>query len=156
MKVQLKIRQRGLIIVAVPLLLVFGLLASLASLLHQAEVEISQEVHSKEIVMHANKLQWHVFSADANLLAYFLQKDPGHLRRYQRRRASVNEEISNLNSLLSGQPQRLAHMTKTAADVDHLFSVFNRFEKFAEEPVALAAMLRGRGYFREMEKSIDK
>src|SRR5262245_39792603 len=126
MKVQLKIRQRGLIIVAVPLLLVFVLLASLASLLHQAEADISQEAHAKEIVMHANKLQWYMFSANTNLLAYFMQKNPSHLARYQRRRASMNKEISNLNSLLAGEPQMLAHMGKTARDMDQLFSIFNR------------------------------
>lgn len=156
MRPQLKIRHRGLIIVAVPLLLEFVLLAGLASLLHQAETEIQQEAHSKEVVMHANILLRQLVSASTRLLSFYMRKDPRHFRFYLKRREEVNEEIAKLNTLLSDQPLQLEHMAKTARDVNTLFEVFNKIEQFADQPMGIASMLRGKEFFSEMQTSMDR
>src|SRR5262245_6176592 len=153
MKLQLKIRQKGLIIVAVPVLLEFVLLASLAGLLHQAENEIKQESHSKEVVMHANVMLRHLVSAGTRLLSFYMKKKPKHLQIYLKRRSDVKEEIAKLNALSAGQPDQLALMAKTDSDVDHLFEVFNKFEHFADQPVSVVQMLRGQEFFSEMQTS---
>jgi PAS domain S-box-containing protein len=152
---KLQIRHRGLIIVAVPLLLEFVLLVSLAALLQQAEAEIKQEAAAKEIVTHANILLRQLVAAASYQLAYYLNKDSLFVRKYQKRKAEVTNQFLVLKDLLHNDPDQLRLLEKTDRDIERMFNLSKKMEQSAGEPMNVISMLRGKEFFTDMWMSLD-
>jgi len=98
----LKLFQKGLILVLVPLVFELVFVAILASLLRQAEEGMIKENHSRAVVTTAHDLQKLFYDAGAQLSFYNMTKDEAFLKRYQ----------NSLNKKIPEHLQKFSEMTK--------------------------------------------
>lgn len=98
----LKLSQKGLILVLVPIVFELIFVGVLASLLKQAEDGMIKENHSRAVVTTAHDLQKIFYDAGAQLSFYNMTKDEAFLKRYQ----------NSLNKKIPEHLQKFAEMTK--------------------------------------------
>jgi len=98
----LKLFHKGLILVLVPIVFELIFVATLASLLKQAEDGMIKENHSRAVVTTAHDLQKIFYDAGAQLSFYNMTKDEAFLKRYQ----------NSLNKKIPEHLQKFAEMTK--------------------------------------------
>ena len=112
----LKLFQKGLILVLVPIVFELIFVGVLASLLKQAEDGMIKENHSRAVVTTAHDLQKIFYDAGAQLSFYNMTKDEAFLKRYQ----------NSLNKKIPEHLQKFAEMTK---DQDFEREGFQRIER---------------------------
>jgi signal transduction histidine kinase len=112
----LKLSQKGLILVLVPIVFELIFVGVLASLLKQAEDGMIKENHSRAVVTTAHDLQKIFYDAGAQLSFYNMTKDEAFLKRYQ----------NSLNKKIPEHLQKFAEMTK---DQDFEREGFQRIER---------------------------
>lgn len=112
----LKLFQKGLILVLVPIVFELIFVATLASLLRQAEDGMIKENHSRAVVTTAHDLQKIFYDAGAQLSFYNMTKDEAFLKRYQN---SLNKKI----------PEHLAKFAEMTKDQEFERAGFERIER---------------------------
>ena len=100
MRLELKIKHKGLILVAVPLLFELVFLAVLSGLLRQAEYKTWQEMHSKTIVYESGALSRLFHDAGIAMGGYALTKSPLFRERFDSIVASIPREFKHLQKLV--------------------------------------------------------
>lgn len=83
MRFDLKLFQKGLILVLVPIVFELIFVVCLATLLKQAEDGMIKENHSREVVTTAHDLQKIFYDAGATLSFYRMTRDQSFMKRYQ-------------------------------------------------------------------------
>ncbi len=129
MQVELKIKHKGLILVAVPLLFELVFLAVLSGLLRQADYKTWQEMHSKTVVYESSALSRLFHDAGIAMGGYALTKSPLFRERFDSIVSSIPREFKHLqklvgrNSSQKGSLKRLEtytnsglHLLSTARD----------------------------------------
>src|SRR5262249_33878323 len=86
----------------------------------------------------------------------YLSKNPSFLRWHEHRRAQVIKEMLKLGRLLRDQPEQLTQLATTNRDIEQMFALSSRMQSAAGEPMNLISMLRGKEFFTQMYKSIDR
>jgi PAS domain S-box-containing protein len=113
MRLQLKLAHKGIILVAVPLILNLGFLAILTYLLHQAEIEVKTLMRSREIISESNFLSKLFIDSGVALAGYSITKSQLFAERYQKISHDIPETINNLRELVGDNKEQ-------AEIIDHL------------------------------------
>jgi signal transduction histidine kinase len=122
-----KIYIKGLILVAVPLVLevVFGIsLWNLQSVYRQA---LDKEARAKEIIYHANEM-W-LWCTDAVTSKFEVRVIPEAARSYGDEVAHIEREYKVLSQLVKDNPQQIILLRHVKEQVDALLAVADEFEK---------------------------
>lgn len=106
MKLSLQLKDKALILVAVPLLFELIFVASLTVLLRQAETETLRESHSKLILAESNSVLRNFIDAGMALYMYQLSDSQTFLERFQDLSQSVPEKIKTLRVMLRDSPNQ--------------------------------------------------
>ncbi len=127
MRFDLKLFQKGLILVLVPIVFELIFVVCLATLLKQAEEGMIKENHSRAVVTTAHDLQKIFYDAGAQLSFYRMTRDEAFMKRYY---AAINKKI----------PEHLKKMQAMMQDEE--------FERVAFNKISLATQ----GGVEELER----
>ncbi|MBA3993618.1 MAG: hypothetical protein C0469_08830 [Cyanobacteria bacterium DS2.3.42] len=127
MRFDLKLFQKGLILVLVPIVFELIFVVCLATLLKQAEEGMIKENHSRAVVTTAHDLQKIFYDAGAQLSFYRMTRDEAFMKRYY---AAINKKI----------PEHLKKMQAMMQDEE--------FERVAYDKISLATQ----GGVEELER----
>ncbi|MGH9549319.1 MAG: hypothetical protein ACRD3W_08090, partial [Terriglobales bacterium] len=83
MKAGLKIQQKGLLLVLVPLIFELAFVATLVFVQRQAEQAVAQEDHSRAIVVDVQHMIITVFNASEAFVKYTIYSDPKYAGEYE-------------------------------------------------------------------------
>lgn len=106
MKFSLQLKDKALILVAVPLLFELIFVASLTILLRQAETETLRESHSKLILAESNGVLRNFIDAGMALYMYQLSDSQTFLERFRDLSQGVPEKIKTLRVMLRDSPNQ--------------------------------------------------
>lgn len=81
---QLKISQKGFILVLVPLVFQLFFLIGLSVLMQQSELEVQKQIRSKAIITRANSLSKLFYDAGVAMGGYSITKSPLFADRYDK------------------------------------------------------------------------
>ncbi len=119
MRFDLKLFQKGLILVLVPIVFELIFVVCLATLLKQAEEGMIKENHSRAVVTTAHDLQKIFYDAGAALSFYRMTRDESFMRRYH---AAIKTKI----------PEHLKKMSAMMQDEEFERVAFNKISVAAE------------------------
>jgi len=109
MQFNLKLSQKGLILVLVPLIFYIGFIIVLKGFVDQADAERRVEAHSKAIVTEANDLSKHLFDISGNIVALNFSQHEMVYNRYKTSLTQCKNGVRDLIALTSadkGERQR--------------------------------------------------
>lgn len=129
----MKISQKGLILVATPLVCQLFFVVVLVWLHWQAEAEVKREVHSKTVIGHADKFMIDILSAGTATSTYGLNvRDPDKaaeaLQQYEDVSKDANIQMKALRNLRSDSPEQIAVLDATS-------DLYTRYDKIARAVV---------------------
>jgi signal transduction histidine kinase len=108
----LKLWQKGLILVAVPLTFELMFVAALTVLLKQAEVEIWQERHARAVVTECERLVKNFVDAGVLFFVYRATKSQAILTREEELAAEIPQQFQALSILLRDSPHQAESLDK--------------------------------------------
>lgn len=106
MKVSLQLKDKALILVAVPLAFQLVFVATLTMLLRQAETATLRESHSKLILAESNSVLRNFIDAGMALYMYQLSDSQSSLERFQDLCESIPAQIKTLRIMLRDSPNQ--------------------------------------------------
>ena len=103
---QLKISQKGLILVLVPLACQLMFFVGLSVLLQQSEVEVQRQIRSKAIISRANSLSKLFYDAGVAMGGYSITKSPLFADRYDKIVRQIPLDLNDLKEEVGGNPKQ--------------------------------------------------
>lgn len=119
-KIDLSITQKGLVLVAVPLLFELLFVAVLVVLLRQADADVEREIRAKTIAQHVSLLTKRYFAALTDVGVYNLTRSKEVKRRYDRDALLVKKQFLVIKDLVEDDPVKLAELEQIEKEVDIL------------------------------------
>ncbi len=116
MRFNLSLSQMGLILLGIPAVFELVFVIALFALLHQAESEIKQESHSRDVIAHAHNLAGRITNAAIAIGAYGYSKSAIAKQSFESSVSSMKTELKELTRLLQKdktQLTRLLELTNT-------------------------------------------
>jgi len=108
MRVNLKLSDKVMILVTVPLLLMLGFVLTLADLQKRAEDAVWQERHYKDISNECNSLMSNFVQAASSIATYRATREPFYLQRFDElSEETIPGELKSLKLLLKDNPSAL-------------------------------------------------
>jgi len=157
MRLQLKLAHKGIILVAVPLILNLGFLAILTYLLHQAEIEVRTVVRSREIISEADNLYFSIEDSGMAMAGYSITKSQVFAQRYEKTSQDIPETIKKLRELVSDNQEqtdvvdRLDHITGTMKEI------FDETKKSIDDyELETMAQFNARHMYKKIRNLADK
>lgn len=129
MRFNLKLSQKGLILVAVPLVFEFIFVIALAAMLEQAESERRQEAHSKAIVSLSNDLSNGLFDAASSIFAWHYTNSQMFQNRGTEATARIRNGIAELKELTSSDPKQRKRARHIAVVADRVTKFLDTFSE---------------------------
>ncbi|XZN89255.1 MAG: PAS domain S-box protein [Microcoleus sp.] len=156
------IRQRGTVIVAIPVICLFASLIVIAGLRNRA-IQTRKELDSnKEILQQTNRLLKTVVDAETGLRGYGLTKRRAFLSPYFEAKKTLPEQLSELKNLTkknSIQSQRFAEIKKiTEQQIDFLEQTLNQIDNSdikPQSPEITQAFTEGKFKMDRLREKID-
>lgn len=108
----------GLILLGIPAAFEVVFVIVLFVLLNQAETEIKQETHSKEVIAHAHNLAERITNAAISIGAYGYSKSELAKHSYEAAVSAMKRELKELTRLLRNDPGQLKRLLSLSEIVD--------------------------------------
>jgi len=118
MKIQLKLWQKGIIIIALPLVFELIFVFVLGVLLHGVEVEARNTERSRNIVLEAEQIERVFFHAGAALASYQASKNPLFVLQYKQARLKIESELEVLERLCQDNKRQRAEMAEIGVHIN--------------------------------------
>jgi PAS domain S-box-containing protein len=109
---KLKLHQKGLILISVPLIFEITLVASLANLLYQSDHELWKETHARLIINSSNEILRLFIDAGGSLYLYHTTSNELFLHRYGLTVSDLNDQLKRIKMLLGGNPSETASLNR--------------------------------------------
>lgn len=103
---QLKISQKGFILVLVPLVFQMFFLIGLSVLMQQSELEVQKQIRSKAIITRANSLSKLFYDAGVAMGGYSITKSPLFADRYDKIVRQIPIDLAELKSEVGDNPKQ--------------------------------------------------
>ena len=100
----LSLSKKALMLVSIPLAFEVVFVASLATLLHQAEYERGREAHAREVAMHFNNLLRLLLDRGSSLVFSYLAKSEVFHQRYLDGQKQTDKEEAQLFDVVRNEP----------------------------------------------------
>jgi PAS domain S-box-containing protein len=158
MQFNLKLSQKGLILVAFPLLFELVFVGVLAHMLREAQNEIDREAHSRMVTQQTNEVIKHILQAAAGAGVQNMTRG-GFSDQYEESISLVPNEFLQLKEVLKDDPakvQEVEHVAqlwrKTAEVVNECKVLVERGDKF--EALKNVPLLRR--FYLELNRALDQ
>lgn len=130
-----KLLRKGLIVIIIPMVFQLVFLATLASFLHHAQVEVQKTIESKKVVAAATTLVARIIDAELIALFYNVNRFPFLEMKYGEEKRKAEQSLQELLELCQSDKKRVAlskPIQKTSQrTLDRLADMFT--EEFDEE-----------------------
>jgi PAS domain S-box-containing protein len=136
-KFNLDLKQKGLILVSVPLIFELILLATLSILLYQSELETRRAEHARAVVWSLNSLGAAFYDSARALFAYRLTKSESFARQYRTRRQDAFEELRTLNRLAESDADEFAAAKRVTLTASTILSEMDQTSRALEGDAAV-------------------
>jgi len=130
MQFNLKLSEKGLLLVVIPLLFELTIFISLVVLLQQVEKEVERERHSRAIVEQSNLLLRSFMDSGVALYMFKNSKNQQYYKEYQRIVESLPSQIAFLESLLRDSPDQQEALARIDQLTKRGYSLLTRAHKF--------------------------
>src|SRR5438067_8667074 len=108
MRANLTISQRGLVLVAVPLLVLLGFIALAVTIQHDAEEAQRWALHSRDVMARAEAIQRGLADAEAGVRGYILTGAPAFAAPYQQAARQLPSAMQSLVDSVRGDRSQSA------------------------------------------------
>jgi PAS domain S-box-containing protein len=149
MKIQLKLWQKGIIIIALPLTCELVFVSVLGTLLHGVEVEARNTERSRNIVLEAEQMERVFFQAGAALAGYQASKNPLLVLQYQQAQRRIAAEMELLDRLCSDNKRQRAELAEIHVHIAKGLSLLEVYKARIERDDVMATPLD-----KEVAKSV--
>ncbi len=153
---QLKLSQKMLILVAVPLLFEFAFIMALNQLLDQAEKERQRESVARRIISHVNSVHRVLLDSGSASLGFSLTTDP--VAREQRKK-DLQEQLSSenraLQKLLVDKPEARAHFEKAEKLITEASAEMKLMKRLFRQEGILAVRDKLKTVFGKLSDQLD-
>jgi len=130
---ELKLGQKGLLLIAIPLAFEFGIFAKLVSMLGEEANETAKERHSRSIVEESNTLLRNFIDCGLDLMMYKSTKDMKYIRAYEQLIRDIPKQISYLESLLKDSPNQQEALKRIETLSDQGYELLGRAHRLVNE-----------------------
>ena len=114
MRFNLKLSQKGFILVAVPLIFEVIFVVALARMLDQVEQERRVEQHSKAILNETNEMSNNFINSAQYVLVGNYARNQMFVDRYSQSAAAVRNGVGNLKELTKDNKEQTKHVKRIA------------------------------------------
>jgi signal transduction histidine kinase len=125
----MKISQKGIVLVSIPLLFELIFVASLAFMLNQADSQIERLAESQIITAEANSLTNSVLMTGTQVVAYRYMHKEQVRKRLVDSIAKMPKMLEHLKQLTKGDERRLRHVTRMEQDMRQCSFFFAQYLK---------------------------
>jgi len=137
----LKISDRGLILIAVPLIFELIFVVTLAYLLQQAETEAINEAHSRAVIEHSDAVTRSMVDALTAAGAYRVTMNQFFRDRFMTAAGRLTNEFNILDRLLQGNSKQLANLAKLKVISDRGLKMLMELQTSEDEVAPLQKLL---------------
>lgn len=145
---QTRIIYKGLILISIPLLFVFGFVVLVNQQRGIGESVEAKSLHSKEVITHAHILTENLIDAQSSIRGYVITLDENYLAPYEHAVRQIPEEIKQLQTLSSDNPQQLSRVEKLVAKEEERLAVLEEIKTLVhdgKQEEAIAKIKSGTG-----------
>jgi len=122
----LSLSQKGLIVVAGPLILQLVFVAVLIFLLWQAEHDLREETRARAIISEVQSLTKLYYDAGSALFVYCATRSPAYRERYDLALHRIPEQEKELGAVVADEPELSATVGKIKATGKRILSLFHQ------------------------------
>lgn len=149
MQLNLKISQRGFLLVSIPLVFELIFVFVLTQLISHAEAEMQREAHAKDVVRCIYKLQKDMLDCATAAISVNLTGDTISAQRFPLAYKWVQKDLDQLSGLIGQNPKQIARLTYARAVAERNLRLFDDLKnKHAEEATVTALIGSGVQYSR--------
>lgn len=149
MQLNLKISQRGFLLVSIPLVFELIFVFVLTSLISHAEAEMQREAHAKDVVRCIYKLQKDMLDCATAAISVNLTGDTFSNQRFPLAYKWVQKDLDQLSNLIGKNPKQAARLTYARTIAERNLGLFDDLKnKHAEEATVTALIGSGVQYAR--------
>lgn len=139
---KLRLSQKALLLVVVPLALQLSLLLGVSLLLAQSERDVKQQAHAKEVTMHLNQLFRLTLHSAAGISTYGYTRDRHFVKRYEHASDAVPDRMAALKAAVKDDPHEAAVVADLEATINELMDNFRHVKKSVDKKDYLATLRR--------------
>ncbi|HEY9712973.1 MAG TPA: hypothetical protein V6C72_05865, partial [Chroococcales cyanobacterium] len=158
MRIKLRLTQKGLLFVAVPIAFELVLLITLAGLLGQAERAAAAAAHVKAIAAQTNTLITMLYDTAGIIVVY--PRAPNDDRIYQSLLNNIPREVIKLKKTIGDDPRQQAMLNRLLPDLDHVLNFIAEYKNELDRGDSRSAFARITQWSAEFEgafrRSIDR
>ena len=129
MKLSLNLRQKGLLLVAVPLVFELGFIGLLVILQGQAEKASERVAHSKAICISAETVIRSSYDSASAFVLFLVAKTPNYAVRYEAVAAKRKKQLQELSDLVGNDVEQRQNYQKLAQESDETAAVMEGIKK---------------------------
>lgn len=118
MRIDLKVQQKGLLLVSIPLVFELIFVATLVFLQQQAESAAARLYHSKEIIRRAEVVNRRIYDAGASFSVWGITRSPAFEKRFMKSIDEVPKEVAALKELVKNNPVQRANVAAFARETE--------------------------------------
>lgn len=120
MRFKLKLTERGLILIGLPLVIQVAIFAYFSQLLDKTELLAQQEFHSRSVIGRCHWISVLVMSTISGWIGYETTRDEKLLDLYRSTGANLSQEIDRLKEVVSDNPHQVRQIEKARQQIDSL------------------------------------
>jgi signal transduction histidine kinase/DNA-binding response OmpR family regulator len=151
----LSLSRKGVAIVAIPVLCMFGMLSLLYGLRMRAEVADQWVVHTAEVLAHSNEILADTLSLEATARGYLLSNDQAFLSIHRRSRVHLFDGFSRIIQLTSDNRGQQARMRRAMLLMQQETAALDSELETRPSPQLTAAVAESRQRIDAVRSEID-
>lgn len=152
----LKLSQKGVLLVAVPLIVSLAFIGTLALLLNQARDVARKQVHAKAVIEETNTVRGLLDDAAANMGGYVQTRSLLWNDRYEKAVTELKERLPHLKQLLASDPERSSTYVAFEQDLLASLDLLREAKQAAEEGPEDLRTLKAERVYRGADITIRK
>jgi PAS domain S-box-containing protein len=150
-----KITHKGLVLIAVPLLILLIFVALVLNLKHHNQEAQAKSLHSKEVIAQTQSILRVLVDAETGMRGYVITADKRFTELYQRSVVELPDELNRLETLVSDNPKQEKQARRISAEAAEKMFFIKQTEQLVNagyQDQAIAQVKSGEGR-RLMDKA---
>lgn len=129
MKFSLNLQQKGLLLVALPLLAELGFIAHLVDLQQQSERAAERVAHSKAVCISAENVIRSSYDSASAFVLFLVSKTPTYADRYEAVTTKIKAQLKELAALVGNDPVQIENYQKLETESRETIEVMESIKK---------------------------
>jgi PAS domain S-box-containing protein len=155
-ELDLKMSQKGLVLVLVPLLFGVIFFTSLAFLLGQAESDVWKESDARMVVTRVNAIGRHFIDASQSLFRYTLTKNRDIREQFEQETEAIIADVETIRELSIDHPWQSANIEKLEQLANDGLRMFETVLHVVEQPDRIALTHNAVNYEKDITDLLDR